>query len=276
MVPSFVIPLNYVSMALSVIAIVVAVALVSALGKAGLRSYVVGLVTFISTYYVTEIIMFIVAVIFGLFGLVDTVSPIMTTVVRFIELTVRVAVQVSALKYFMHVYLKRNTYAVFYGAGTGFAIGNTLKELLSSITTISVATLMNEGGITEKNIETFKLEMNSIENMTLAESIAGVIYPIVMTAVYVALASIIGHAVRGEQKYAYYAAGGWFVAGGLLTLQDMLGLLGWTKIVTYIAYIVIAVVLCKWSKDKYGLKLEFNKAGDYHAPLSRRIEKKKK
>ncbi len=268
MVASFVIPLNYVSMALSVIAIVVAVALVSALGKAGLRSYVVGLVTFISTYYVTDIIMTLL-VMLG-FGNVSN------AIFDFVKLIVSVAVQVSALRFFMHVFLKRNTFAVFYGAGVGFALGNAFIELLSSITYISVATLIKEGGITEEFAQMYEPYIKEIESITLAESIAGVIYPIVMTAVYIALASIIGHAVRGEQKYAYYAAGGWFVAGGLLTLQDMLGLLGWTKIVTYIAYIVIAVVLCKWSKDKYGLKLEFNKEGDYHAPLSRRVEKKKK
>ncbi len=268
MVPSFVIPLNYVSMALSVIAVLVAVALVSALGKVGIRSYVVGLVAFISTYYVTDIIMTLLVMV----GLGNAGN----TVFNFVKLIVSVAVQVSALKYFMHVYLKRHTYAVFYGAGVGFAMGNILKELLTSITTISVATLMNEGSITEKNIEMFKSEVNIIENMTLLESVAGVLYPIVMIAVYVALASVIGHAVRGEKKYAYYAAGGWLITGGLLTLQDTLGLLGWTKIVTYVVYIVVALVLCRWSKDKYGLKLEFNKEGDYHAPLSRRVEKKKK
>ena len=268
MVPSFVIPLNYVSMALSVIAIVVAVALVSALGKAGLRSYVVGLVTFISTYYVTDIIMTLLVMV----GL----GNVSSTVFDFVKLIVSVAVQVSALRFFMHVFLKRNTFAVFYGAGVGFAIGNAFIEMLSSVTYISVATLMKEGGITPEFLEIYEPYMKEIEGLTLAESIAGVIYPIVMTAVYVALASIIGHAVRGEQKYAYYAAGGWFVAGGLLTLQDMFGLRGWTKIVTYIAYIVIAVVLCRWSKEKYGLKLKFNKESDYHAPLSRRVEKKKK
>ncbi len=268
MVSSFVIPLNYVSMALSVVAIIAAVALVSALGKVGLRSYVVGILTFISTYYVTDIVMTIL-VMLGLGGVSNAVFD-------FVKLAVSVAVQVSALRFFMHVFLKRHTYAVFYGAGVGFAAGNAFIEILSSTTYISVATLMNEGGITAEFVEVYEPYMNEIQRMTLLESIAGVLYPIVMTAVYVALASVIGHAVRGEQKYAYYAAGGWFVAGGLLTLQDTVGLLGWTKIVTYAVYIVVAIVLCRWSKDKYGLRLEFNKEGDYHAPLSRRVEKKKK
>ena len=155
-----------------------------------------------------------------------------STVFDFVKLIVSVAVQVSALKFFMHVFLKRHTYAVFYGAGVGFAIGNAFIELLSQMTYISVATLMNEGAITSENINLYEPYMKEIEKMMLAESIAGVIYPVVMIAVYVALASVIGHAVRGEQRYAYYAAGGWFVAGGLLTLQDTVGLLGWTKLVT--------------------------------------------
>ena len=57
MVPSFYIPLNYVSMALSLLALIALAVLVSALGKVGFRSYVVGIVAFISIYYVTDIVM---------------------------------------------------------------------------------------------------------------------------------------------------------------------------------------------------------------------------
>ena len=268
MVPSFYIPLNYVSMALSLLALIALAVLVSALGKVGFRSYVVGIVAFISTYYVTDIVMTLLVMV-GFGSVSDTLFDL-------VKLIFSVLLQVTGLRFFMHVYLKRHTYAVFYGAGLGFAMGNTFIELLTSFTGISVATMMKEGSITQEFAQMYEPYVKEIENIALAESIANALYPVVMTAVYVALASVIGHAVRGEGKYLYYSMGGWFGAGLLLTLQDTFGLTGWTKIVTYVMYVAVALMLCNWSKEKYGLEFNFNRKSDYHAPLSRRVDKNKK
>lgn len=264
---SYFIPLNYASMALSLLLFIAAVVVVSALGKAGFRSYLVGVITFWSSAAVTTIAM----TLLELMG----ITRLGAGFYDFVQIIVMVLLQTAALRFFMHVYLKRHTFAVFYGAGAGFALGNLITNILACITNISIATMMKEGVIAEEYAESYEQLISSIEKMKLVDCVTEMLYPLVMFLVCMALAVMIGHAVRGEDKYLYYAGGAYLAAGMLLTLLSVLSAPAWLVLSLYIILAAGSVYAMVWSKTKYGLSVDFLKNGDYHAPLGRHVDKKR-